>query len=178
MPLYKVQYYVISTYEFRVNVGNSHMFRRYRKANPPFMTNDTSVSWAANWSGGLWLRFMPAIPLPFEGGRCQELTELCTSPQHDWWPQGGLFPNPPVSPLAKTYTGRGGLWCEMMERRIQRVDLYSKKPRHVYNNSQLWLGWNFYLSCHSLIKFHILKWLLWHCTLELKCDMKGAHFSA
>lgn len=75
-------------------------------------------------------------------------------------------------------TGRGGLWCEMMERRIQRVDLYSKKPRHVYNNSQLWLGWNFYLSCPSLIKFHILKWLLWHCTLELKCDMKGAHFSA
>lgn len=32
------------------------------------MTNGTSVSWAAYWLGGLWLRFMPDIPLPFEGG--------------------------------------------------------------------------------------------------------------
>lgn len=50
------------------NAGNSHVFSRYRKASRPLMTNGTSVSWAAYWLGSLWLRFMPAIPLPFEGG--------------------------------------------------------------------------------------------------------------
>lgn len=50
------------------NVGNGHIFSRYRKASGSVMTNGTSVSRAAYWLGVLWLRFMPAIPLPFEGG--------------------------------------------------------------------------------------------------------------
>lgn len=36
------------------------------------MTNAMSVSWATYWLGGVWLRFMPAIPLPFEGGGVME----------------------------------------------------------------------------------------------------------
>lgn len=36
------------------------------------MTNVMSVSWAAYWLGSLWLRFMPTIPLPFEGGRVRK----------------------------------------------------------------------------------------------------------
>lgn len=73
---------------------------------------------------------------PIWRGWCQEMTELCTSPPHDWWPQGGLFTSPPVCPLVgKGCTGGGWLWCEMMRRDTLGCTVEPKQ--HEYNNSAL-----------------------------------------
>lgn len=125
---HKVQYYVISTYEFRVNVGNSHMFRRYRKANPPFMTNDTSVSWAANWSGGLWLRFMPAIPLPFEGGGVRNWQSYVQVLSMIGDPKVGSFPTLQFLPLQKPTQDEVGFDVKWWREGYSELICIAKKP--------------------------------------------------
>lgn len=82
------------------DAGYNPNFSRCRK------TSRSYDKWHVSQSGSLLIgRPLAAIyachSSPIWRGRCQEVTELCTSPPHDWWPQGGLLTKPPVYPLAK-----------------------------------------------------------------------------
>ena len=115
---------------------------------------------------------------PIWRGRCQEVTELYTSPPHDWWPPVGPFTDPPDCTLAKGYTGRCNIWCEMIERDILCWTVEEKKPSMtIITLSTLIRIILLLASAIALIKSYILKWPLWHCDVEIQDEMKVCHFS-
>lgn len=109
------------------NAGHSLFFSRYRTASWHVMTNSPSVSWAAYWLGVLWLRFMPAIPLPFRGGGVRKWQSYIQVLHMIGGPMLGPLPTLQSVPLRKATQGEAIFDVKWLKW-IYCVELWSKKP--------------------------------------------------
>lgn len=92
-------------------------------------------------------------------------------------PRWALY-QPFILSLAKSYTGRGGIWCETIEMGYSVRNCRSKSSMNIITLSTLIRDETSTRLAIALIKSHILKWPWWHCDSEVQDEMRVCHFSA